>query len=64
MLQTFSGFQFAGDAQPETGKPPSSWAGAEGPKGRDRSVLCCLKTLSLTYSRRKDMAQIPFNDVL
>ncbi|KAK7042912.1 Protein kinase alk2 [Paramarasmius palmivorus] len=39
LLQNFSSFSFAADAQDEDCKPPEQWKGAPGTKGRDKIIL-------------------------
>jgi len=39
LLQRFSEFSWAEDAQPVASRPPSEWANMSGPQGRDKVWL-------------------------
>ncbi|PPQ75632.1 hypothetical protein CVT26_001552 [Gymnopilus dilepis] len=46
LLQQFSSITHVADAQPPASRPPSTWAGAEGTKGRDKLRLKTYLTMS------------------
>ncbi|KAG7089166.1 hypothetical protein E1B28_010871 [Marasmius oreades] len=47
LLQNFSSFSFADDAQDDCDKPPRQWKGRKGTKGRDKIMLQLLLTMSI-----------------
>ena len=47
LLQSFSEFSLALDAQPEDSKPPASWKTAPGTKGTDKIKIALSLTMSV-----------------
>lgn len=47
LLQNFSEFSLALDAQPKDSLPPASWRNAPGTKGRDRIAIALGLTMSV-----------------
>ncbi|KAJ7573580.1 cytochrome P450 [Mycena floridula] len=47
LLQSFSEFNLASDVQPDSSKPPASWAGSPGTKGTDKIRFALSLTMSV-----------------
>jgi hypothetical protein len=60
LLQNFSVFDLAPDAQPEDSKPPKEWAGCPGTKGTDKVRFISSLTMSVKgglWVRMKEVSE-------